>query len=468
MTTDNKDLNKDSKLRAVDQLLSSLGLSKKKVKVLDMEMEKGKSSIISLDLSNCDISILPEGAFLDFPPIMSLDLSNNKIKSLPENIFRATCFRMLFQLKLNNNHIEFLPDEIFPKDTFQNLDILDLSNNNLEHSEDQFLPRSMINLGHLSSINLNGNPLDDHIAKLHKFDKLERLGTKSRKNKNPVEKLMQFLEENHPVLIEEQKIKRNEQRKAAQEFELQKEAKLNEQMKKSQQERKEKTIHAINRCKKAIGNVIPLKDVAEDIVTFGPLESPVPVTERDLKRLIFDLIEEDLIDASIKNNELVFATSSSTGKTEGQAINNLYQICDRFSEVVRELIDYRYGKNKRTTISMNDEYDTQDLFRALLHLFFDEVIPEEYSPSYAGGKSRIDFNLPNEKIIIEIKFATDKLRDKEIGEELVIDNTRYKGKEGWESLFCFVYDPNKKIRNANTLKRQLEDAHEKMIVVISN
>lgn len=152
-----------------------------------------------------------------------------------------------------------------------------------------------------------------------------------------------------------------------------------------------------------------------------------------------------------------------------KSISILHQICDNFSNVVRELIDYsRYDKKNRTTITMLDEYDAQYLFGALLHLFFDEIIPEEYSPEYAGGKSRIDFHLPKEKIIIELKFTSKSVKDKEIGEQLAIDYTRYQGKKDWDKLFCFIYDPKNLIRRGNTLKRQLEETHDQMIVVISN
>ena len=178
---------------------------------------------------------------------------------------------------------------------------------------------------------------------------------------------------------------------------------------------------------------------------------------KSLKQNIESTIEFTIDDTDEENLE-----------TNNSEIKVLSRICDKFTTVSKELIDYRYGNGKRSTITMNDEYDVQDLFRSLLHLHFDEVIPEEYSASYAGGKSRIDFNLPNEKIIIEIKLASKTIGDKKIGEQLAIDYTRYQGKDNWEHLFCFVYDPNKNIRYAKTLKKQLETAHPKMTVVISN
>lgn len=48
-----------------------------------------------------------------------------------------------------------------------------------------------------------------------------------------------------------------------------------------------------------------------------------------------------------------------------------------------------------------------------------------YVPSYAGGNSRTDFYLPQYETYIETKMTREGLRDKEVGEQLVIDIARY-------------------------------------------
>ncbi|MBZ4359524.1 hypothetical protein LAM19_25050, partial [Mycobacterium tuberculosis] len=75
----------------------------------------------------------------------------------------------------------------------------------------------------------------------------------------------------------------------------------------------------------------------------------------------------------------------------------------------------------RQTIEINDEYDVQDLFHALLKIHFEDVRPEEYTPSYAGSSTRVDFLLKNEKIIIELKKTRKNLKQKEVGEQLIVD-----------------------------------------------
>lgn len=67
----------------------------------------------------------------------------------------------------------------------------------------------------------------------------------------------------------------------------------------------------------------------------------------------------------------------------------------------------------------------KDLLHALLLLYFDDVRAEEWTPSYAGKFSRMDFLLKNERVVIEVKKTRQGLADKELGEQLIIDVDRY-------------------------------------------
>jgi hypothetical protein len=75
-------------------------------------------------------------------------------------------------------------------------------------------------------------------------------------------------------------------------------------------------------------------------------------------------------------------------------------ICSRFHLVTKQLRT-RYAD--RDSLIVADEYDVQDLLHALLKIDFDDIRPEEWTPSYAGGSSRVDFLLKNEQIIVEVK-----------------------------------------------------------------
>lgn len=92
---------------------------------------------------------------------------------------------------------------------------------------------------------------------------------------------------------------------------------------------------------------------------------------------------------------------------------------------------------------------------SLLHIHFDDIRPEEWTPSYAGGGSRVDFLLKNEQIIIEIKKTRDSLKAKQVGEQLIVDIQRYQTHPDCKKLICFVYDPEGWISNPRGLESDL-------------
>ena len=116
------------------------------------------------------------------------------------------------------------------------------------------------------------------------------------------------------------------------------------------------------------------------------------------------------------------ATTTNSSKTSFDAIAIIENLCDRFHLVVRRL---KARHNDRDTLTVKDEYDVQDLLHSLLFLHFDDVRVEEWTPSYAGGSSRMDFLLKQEQIVIEVKKTRKTLKAKEVGEQLIIDITKY-------------------------------------------
>lgn len=91
-----------------------------------------------------------------------------------------------------------------------------------------------------------------------------------------------------------------------------------------------------------------------------------------------------------------------------------------------------------------------------MQLHFNDVRREDFSPSNAGGNSRVDFVLKEEKIIIEVKMTNDHLGDKEVGSQLLIDIGRYKSHPACEVLVIFVYDKGENIMNKTGLIADLE------------
>lgn len=128
------------------------------------------------------------------------------------------------------------------------------------------------------------------------------------------------------------------------------------------------------------------------------------------------------------------------------------QVCSRFHLIARQ-IRTRHGD--RETLAVEDEYDVQDLLHSLLHIYFDDIRKEEWTPSYAGGSSRVDFLLKDDSLIVEVKKTRKGLKAKEVGEQLIIDIARYQAHPNCKKLICFVYDPDGWISNPRGVENDL-------------
>ena len=162
-------------------------------------------------------------------------------------------------------------------------------------------------------------------------------------------------------------------------------------------------------------------------------------------------------------NELQTPSSSA----EMDNIDIINNILLKFQKVAIQL---SRRHDNRETINIKDEYDVQDLLHSLLKLFFDDIRPEEWTPSYAGGSSRMDFLLKNEQIVIEVKKTRSTLGQKEIGDQLLIDIGKYSTHPECKTLICFVYDPEHIISNPHGVEKDLNsksDDKMKVIVIIT-
>ena len=149
---------------------------------------------------------------------------------------------------------------------------------------------------------------------------------------------------------------------------------------------------------------------------------------------------------------LIPSTAVNSQTDPKMPINAIERIARRFHLITRQL---RERHENRTTLDIVDEYDVQYLLHALLRLFFDDIRPEEWTPSYAGGSSRMDFLLKAEKTVVEVKKTRRGIGAKEIGNQLLEDIGRYRAHPDCRALVCFVYDPEGLIANPDGLERDL-------------
>lgn len=107
-------------------------------------------------------------------------------------------------------------------------------------------------------------------------------------------------------------------------------------------------------------------------------------------------------------------------------------------------------------MSFKTEYDVQDVLHALLHIDFDDIRAEEWTPSYAGGASHVDFLLKNEEIVVEVRKRPEPASGRgKSGQELLIDIQRYRVHPSCKRLICFVYDPDGHVANPRGLETDL-------------
>lgn len=186
---------------------------------------------------------------------------------------------------------------------------------------------------------------------------------------------------------------------------------------------------------------------------FGPRD--YPSQSRDGSAFFRSGVQEarGLLNVHIKQVERFWRDESVKASPGQELVDVVVKICERFHVAARRL---RKRRDSRPPLLMGDEYDVQYLLGAILDIHFDDIAPEDWVPSYAGGGSRIDFVLRRERVAVEVKRTRSTLTAGKVGEELIVDIARYEQHNGVDTLICFVYDPENFIENPRGLEHDLE------------
>lgn len=181
------------------------------------------------------------------------------------------------------------------------------------------------------------------------------------------------------------------------------------------------------------------------------------------KASIIGTLVTRLLDGSVKT--AVSAGRLSFAGLQLDAVQTVLALSERFLLVQRSLGKHPHGG---TPVEFKNEYDDQFLLRALLVQFFDDVRDEDYTPSYAGANSRIDFVLPEFGLAIELKHTSASMTDKEVGEQLLVDRERYATNDAVTHLIVLVFDHDGHLRNPRGLEADLqrEHSHPDMTVTV--
>lgn len=143
------------------------------------------------------------------------------------------------------------------------------------------------------------------------------------------------------------------------------------------------------------------------------------------------------------------------------ALDTVLALCRRFHLFAVQL---RRRHGGRSPLEIEDEYDVQDLFHGILLLHFDDVRAEEVTPSYAGSSSRVDFYLPDARLIVEVKMTRTSLQQRQVVHQLIDDAARYATMSHVDTLVCLVYDPENFCDNPAALENDVAESGRKLNV----
>ena len=122
----------------------------------------------------------------------------------------------------------------------------------------------------------------------------------------------------------------------------------------------------------------------------------------------------------------------------------------------RAMHPLEHRRKDARSLTFESEYDIQDLIHSQLRPWVSDIRPEECTPSYAGSATRMDFLLPDHKLVIEIKRVRDKTHASKVGDELIVDIEHYRRHQCCDRLWCAVYDPDLLIKNPTGMISDLE------------
>ncbi len=145
--------------------------------------------------------------------------------------------------------------------------------------------------------------------------------------------------------------------------------------------------------------------------------------------------------------------SSSRRSRRRHAVQAALDVIEVFDQASRRLAyDRRKGKKPYT---VEDEYDVQDLFYAMLLPALPDLEPEDTTIKHAGSFKEIDFVSRQGRIAIEIKHIGEEKEAKKIARQLKEDIESYHIHPACKTLINFIYDPKHCIREPRILERDL-------------
>ena len=150
-------------------------------------------------------------------------------------------------------------------------------------------------------------------------------------------------------------------------------------------------------------------------------------------------------------------TETANTSTHPQSPASVEELLEKLLKgLPRAMHPLEHRRKDARSLTFESEHDIQDLIHSQLRPWVSDIRPEECTPSYAGSATRMDFLLPDHKLVIEIKRVRDKRHASKVGDELIVDIEHYRRHQCCDRLWCAVYDPDLLIKNPTGMISDLE------------
>jgi hypothetical protein len=156
-------------------------------------------------------------------------------------------------------------------------------------------------------------------------------------------------------------------------------------------------------------------------------------------------------------------TGVPSGTETPDPMESIRKVCTRFHSVARQL---RLRREYRPTLEVEDERDVQDLLYALLRYEHEEVAIHEWTPPYLDSAPSIALVLRRHHLAVIGEKTKPGCGQREIGQQLIADAQEFSPVAGFQTLVCFIYDPDGRIGNPRGFEAELTRVSDAQIVEV--
>src|SRR5262245_29500698 len=174
----------------------------------------------------------------------------------------------------------------------------------------------------------------------------------------------------------------------------------------------------------SVDSLAVLGNILEEFMDVPPIDAEARRRWEERRSAVVEALHADGLDYFRGGRVLPSDRPSEESRAESVAnekkklkpgsIEELLQVLTK--GLPRAMHPLTHRRKDSVNLSFSNEYDVQDLLHALLRPWVADIRPEEFTPSYAGSSTRMDFLLPEYSLVIETKVVRDRSHGRRIGD----------------------------------------------------